>query len=78
MERRLMCCDEYERVYESGYEEKLYEVGDFYGEESELDETELDESEFDESELDESELEDEILEEIPFVYCPSMGEVGEA
>lgn len=59
--------------YESGYEREYDGV---YDENFVFYDNEEDEELYDEYEEDESE--DLIMEEIPFVYCPSQGELAEA
>jgi len=68
MLKRLICCDEYVSVYESTYGQELYDQSVIFYEESD---------EFEDT-FDESDDEDQILEEIPFVYCPSKDEIGQA
>jgi hypothetical protein len=61
---------EYESEYEGDYS-GIYDQNFVFYDEDELEEADSDSS-------SEAENYDLILEEIPFVYCPSNGDVGEA
>jgi len=75
--RPLGCC-EYESEYDSEYGGVYDQNFVFYDEEEEEGASYDYDDDFDYEDDYDSDFEDIILEEIPFAYCPSRGETGEA
>lgn len=71
-------CDEYESGYDSEYGGVYDQNFVFYDEEEEGEGWDGDVDEDEEYDEYDSDFDDVVLEEIPFVYCPTRGETGEA
>lgn len=70
-------CEEYESGYVSDYD-GLYNPDIVFYDDSSDEEDDGIENSSDEYEDEDYDSDDLILEEVPFVYCPPRGEVGEA
>ena len=73
----FLCC-EYESGYDSEYEGG-YDINFVYYDEDELEDEESSDCYEEDEEYEDYDSDDDIVfEEIPSLYCPSWGEIGEA